>query len=218
LPAHFFLTTGGRQPGGRGYADFLVGPPPKAAVALDLLLGTQGWRRFAEQQDPAKFRQEQKQDADRLLLAFGNALPEQKNLAEVAVLNVDKAYRPKWVAMQEKLKAREGQDDESQRRALAAAQALTQRRAGAAAPPAAAAERLAESKQDLLRYGLIAAAVLLAILSVLGFMVGLSRMGQGRPGGVPYFATGICSLMLLLLGVMGVAVSVVLERPQAGAP
>src|SRR5262249_59642729 len=112
LPAHFFLTTGGRQPGGRGYADFLVGPPPKAAVALDLLLGTQGWRRFAEQQDPAKFRQEQKQDADRLLFAFGNASPEQNNLAEVAVRKVDEAFAAKHVVLQQKLAAREGQDEE----------------------------------------------------------------------------------------------------------
>jgi hypothetical protein len=215
LPTHFFLTTEVRQPEDLEYADFLVGPHPKAAVALDLLLGTQGWRRFAEQQDPAKFRREQKQDADRLLLAFGNALPQQTNLAEVAVLNVNKTFRPKWDALQEKLGAREGQDDESQKRALVAAQALTQRVAEKSTAAEAADERLAECKRDLLRYGLIAAAVLLSILSVLGFMVGMSRMAQGRPGGVPYFATGICSLMLLLLGVMGVAASVLLGRPQA---
>src|SRR5262249_36089479 len=181
LPAHFFLTTGGRQPGGRGYADFLVGPHPKAAAALDLLLGTQGWRRFAEQQDPAKFRQEQKQDADRLLLAWGNASPEQTNLAELAGKRVRENFEPKYKALQEKLAAREGQDDENIRREVEETNALNRRVTGLARDANAAEELLAECKRDLWRYGLIAAAVLLSLVSVLGFMVGLNRMAQGRP-------------------------------------
>src|SRR5205085_2321916 len=56
MPTHFLLTTEVRRPEDLEYADFLLGPHPRAAEALDLLLGTQGWRRFAEQ-DPAKFRQ-----------------------------------------------------------------------------------------------------------------------------------------------------------------
>ena len=47
------------------HADFLFNETnPKAAQTLDLLLGVQGWRRFLEQ-DPAKFRQEHQQEADR---------------------------------------------------------------------------------------------------------------------------------------------------------
>jgi len=47
MPTHFLMTTEVRKPEDLEYADFLLGKHPKAAVALDLLLGTQGWRRFA---------------------------------------------------------------------------------------------------------------------------------------------------------------------------
>src|SRR5262249_12647982 len=55
MPTHFWLTSEVRKPEDLEYADFLLSPHPKAPVALDLLLGTQGWRRFAEQ-EPTKFR------------------------------------------------------------------------------------------------------------------------------------------------------------------
>ena len=56
MPTHFLLTTEVRRPEDLEHADFLLGTHPQAAQALDLLLGTQGWRRFAEQQNPAEFR------------------------------------------------------------------------------------------------------------------------------------------------------------------
>src|SRR5439155_23556492 len=139
---------------------------------------------------------------------------QQSNLAEVAVRRVDETFGAKHAVLEQKLGAREAQDEESQKRALVAAQGLAQRVAEKSAAADAAAERLAECKRALLRYGRIAAAVLLSLLSVLGFMVGLSRMAQGRPGGVPDFATGMGSLMLLFLGVLGVAASVLLGRPR----
>jgi anti-sigma factor RsiW len=54
MPAHFLLTTEIRHPEDLENADALLGAHPRAAEALDLLLGVQGWRRFAEQ-DPQKF-------------------------------------------------------------------------------------------------------------------------------------------------------------------
>ena len=68
------------------HADFLLNEAnPKAAQALDLLLGVQGWRRFAEQ-NPVKFRQEQK-DPERscrsyLGVVHGNRKAERKDGAE----------------------------------------------------------------------------------------------------------------------------------------
>src|SRR5262249_10880919 len=67
MPTHFLLTSEVKSPEDLEYADFLVGSHPKAAAALDLLLGTQGWRRFMEQ-DPAKFHKEHADDADRLFV------------------------------------------------------------------------------------------------------------------------------------------------------
>jgi hypothetical protein len=65
MPTHFLLTTEVRRPEDLEYADFLLDPHPKSAEALDLLLGTQGWRRFAEQ-DPAGFRRKVREEAERL--------------------------------------------------------------------------------------------------------------------------------------------------------
>lgn len=70
LPTHFLLAGEVRHPAELEHADFLLTDHPKAAIALDLLLGTQGWRRFAEQNvpptDPA-----QRQDVERMLVAHG---------------------------------------------------------------------------------------------------------------------------------------------------
>jgi hypothetical protein len=68
LPTHFLLTSEVKQPEGLEHADVLLGSHPKAAAALDLLLGTQGWRRFAEQ-SPDEFRQKAGDDAEPILLA-----------------------------------------------------------------------------------------------------------------------------------------------------
>jgi hypothetical protein len=70
MPTHFYLTTEVKKPEDLEYADFLIGSHPRAATALDLMLGTQGWRRFAEQ-NPLKFREKHKEDAERLLATIG---------------------------------------------------------------------------------------------------------------------------------------------------
>lgn len=49
LPTHFLLAGEIQSPDELEYADFLLTDHPRAGVALDLLLATQGWRRFAEQ-------------------------------------------------------------------------------------------------------------------------------------------------------------------------
>jgi hypothetical protein len=91
MPTHFLLTSEVRKPEDLEHADVLLGSHPKAATALDLLLGTQGWRRFAEQQ-PGPFQQKNGDDAERLLVITGHdrqrrdeafALEQQKVIAEV---------------------------------------------------------------------------------------------------------------------------------------
>lgn len=46
MPTHFLLTSAIKKSEDLEYADFLLGPHPKAAEALDLLLGVHGWRHF----------------------------------------------------------------------------------------------------------------------------------------------------------------------------
>src|SRR5262249_25570369 len=70
MPTHFLMTSEVKKPEDLEYADFLVGSHPRAGAALDLLLGTQGWRRFFEQ-DPTRLKQHQADEADRLLVSTG---------------------------------------------------------------------------------------------------------------------------------------------------
>jgi anti-sigma factor RsiW len=81
MPTHLLLTTEVRRPEDLEYADFLVGAHPRAAEVLDALLGTQGWRRFAEQ-EPAKFRQEHKEEAERLLVLSGQSSEKTTDFAQ----------------------------------------------------------------------------------------------------------------------------------------
>lgn len=74
MPTHFLLTSEVRKPEDLEHADFLLADHPKAPQALDLLLGTQGWRRFAEQ-NPAQFKQEHAEDAAALFARQGQELP-----------------------------------------------------------------------------------------------------------------------------------------------
>ncbi len=66
MPTHFLLTSEVRRAEDLEYADFLVGPHVKAPQVLDLLLGTQGWRRFAEQ-NPNLFRDRLRKEGERMV-------------------------------------------------------------------------------------------------------------------------------------------------------
>ena len=75
MPTHFLLNGEVRHPEELEHADFLLTDQPNAARTLDLLLGTQGWRRFAEQA-PGEFRKRvPADDAEQLLLAMGASGP-----------------------------------------------------------------------------------------------------------------------------------------------
>ncbi|MBN9518944.1 hypothetical protein J0H58_10565, partial [bacterium] len=52
LPTHFLLAGEVETPDDLEHADFLLTDHPAAAAGLDLVLATQGWRRFVEQQGP----------------------------------------------------------------------------------------------------------------------------------------------------------------------
>jgi hypothetical protein len=105
MPTHFYLTTEVEKAEDLEYADFLVSADPMAEVALDLLLGTQGWRRFIEQ-DPKlsgrlggqdKKGVNQQQDVQRLLAVNGLAQPDEKKLVEHAHNRIDAKFAPAWI-------------------------------------------------------------------------------------------------------------------------
>jgi len=105
MPTHFLLTTEVRKPEDLEHADFLLSEDPKARTALDLLLGTQGWRRFAEQ-DPAKFKerfaqnQKLREDAERLLVANGQASPKVFDFAQEKAKTVVEDFDDRFEKLQ----------------------------------------------------------------------------------------------------------------------
>src|SRR5262249_20601650 len=93
MPTHFLMTSEVKKPEDLEYADFLIGPHPKAAKALDLLLGTQGWRRFLEQ-DPTRFKKNETEEADRLLVSIGlSERPVEIEREQVEIIRRDTAAK-----------------------------------------------------------------------------------------------------------------------------
>jgi anti-sigma factor RsiW len=110
MPTHFLLTTEVRRPEDLEYADFLLGSHPKATAALDLLLGTQGWRRFAEQ-DPGEFLQKHKEEAERLLVTMGRSNEKVTNFVQEEFTRVDEEIAAKRTELNSQLQAARDEAD-----------------------------------------------------------------------------------------------------------
>jgi hypothetical protein len=113
LPTHFLLTTEVRDPEDLEYADVLLSDHPKSAVALDLLLGCQGWRRFAEQ-DPLKFQKQQQREArgqqpQANFLANSVIVPQVLDLEQKYLEKVDEGFVNEAVDLEKKLAKTETQ-------------------------------------------------------------------------------------------------------------
>jgi hypothetical protein len=102
MPAHFLLTTEVRRPEDLEHADFFLSDSPQAAKALDLLLGTQGWRRFAEQ-DPNQFQKEQGQEAQRLLALEGQWPLQSVNYGQEQVQKVVRDFLKQYAELDSRL-------------------------------------------------------------------------------------------------------------------
>jgi DNA-binding FrmR family transcriptional regulator len=70
MPTHFLIGEEVRHAADLEYADFLAKSHPQARKGIDLLLGVQGWRRFAEQ-DPAKFQRQFPVESANYLMSAG---------------------------------------------------------------------------------------------------------------------------------------------------
>lgn len=116
MPTHFLLATEVRRAEELEHADFLIGQHPKAPVVLDLLLGTQGWRRFVEQR-PSRFLEarqpglEKPLDADeaaRWLVMVGQSEPLNSDLdqakAEAIAITYEDRIEPLRVKEEEAAK------------------------------------------------------------------------------------------------------------------
>ncbi len=197
MPTHFLLTTEIRKPEDLENADVLLGSHPKAEAALDLLLGTQGWRRFAEQ-DPQRFQQKEPRDAQRIMPALAMPTQRRDSVNDVVNEKVDKVYAVKAVKVLEQLAQKEavenGPPDAAQQEAglqtsvQAAEMALRDARV-----------QLREYENRVMQY-LLGSVVIAALLLGLGAIVlGVRRLGQGRPA-LAALVTGTALLLFLFMG------------------
>ena len=183
MPTHFLLTSEVRKPEDLEYADFLLGPQAKAMEALDLLLGVQGWRRFAEQ-DPAKFRDKNvidKEEAESLLVMEGQS-PRKTGGAVNEIKRIQENTDAKVAELNEE--ANEAQS--------AAAAALADPDYAAAASKVDSYKLLGEQVR-LIGTPLVGAVLLITALIFL--FVGLVR---GLKRAAPWYAGALASAALLI--------------------
>lgn len=214
LPTHFYMTTEVKNPEDLEYADFLVSAHPKADAALDLLLGTQGWRRFAEQ-DPNQFRQAHPAEANRLLTASGQGLQRRVELDQLAMERIDKDFAPKLIALQKAAVAR----NEEQQHNLAEIQ---NQQNMVNVQVHETQHNIQQARADLHRYtemlpvvGGLGLAALAFVLGIGAIIVGVVRVARNGPNGLGYIVGGACMMVLLVVGGSGAALTLLLFEPPA---
>ena len=202
LPTHFLLAGEVKNPADLENADFLLTDHPKAGVALDLLLGTQGWRRFAEQNvfpaNPVERR-----DVERLLVAHGRAMSAPLDLYRLEEKRVAAEYQPKIEQVSLRLSDAESRwndfrtkDEPAMRSRLATAQAAAD----------FADKRYEASSAELYKFETRAARIrswalplfLLGLIAIIcgGAALAITRTGKQRR---TYLATSGGSLALAAL-------------------
>ncbi len=206
MPTHFFLTHEVKKPEDLEFADFMLTDHPKAAPALDLLLGVQGWRRFAEQ-NPEEFKKRNPEDADRYLVLNmqtpmiadtrleAETLLQQKLAVELA--GTVKEFQPQFAAVQAKIAETNSelvklQNDPQNQQSFARLQStyVQMQRAYETAKGSLAAY----NRQWLAVSGL-AGGIILFIIGVTTLGMGIARRGRRA---IPYLVTGVCSLLVVL--------------------
>ena len=203
LPTHFLLTTEVRKAEDLEYADFLLGKHSKAAQALDLLLGTQGWRRFAEQNNPDEFRRREQQDATRLLVENGRFSPASQgpkviDFAAQAQQQVGEEFTAKLASLRDRLAQTHAQETEARAEGerLQTAIAGLQQESVAAAKEYQTAVRQLDDYEQLFRQRVLPILVgTLLLVALAGLAVSWRRAGWLST--LPYLATAACSILVL---------------------
>jgi hypothetical protein len=215
MPTHFLLTSEVRGPEDLEHADFLLAETPKAEVALDLLLGTQGWRRFLEQKQPAPVPADkgdadrQKEDVKRFLVQTGQA-PQQMETAKLTGSGGSKlaaATAAKHLQVQKALAAKEAAQDAKVAAAQEDVRQANVRMATSESDVANATERYDEFLRRLRDYGGGALLLLLCVGGAVLIVVGSIRANNERPHALAFLATGSLCFLILMVGGLGYLIS-----------
>lgn len=208
MPTHFLLSGDVKHPAELEHADFLLTDHPKAAIALDLLLGTQGWRRFVEQTgSPANVAD--KAEVDRLLVAHGQRTSAPVELFKLEEQRVASEFRPRLEAAMIRVAAAQKAWNEFQTRV---SREFADKLVAAQAAASVAEKQHREAATELYRYetrignpGSWALPAMAAGLFALG--IGGIGLAFTRTSGKGAYVLG----SLMALGLCGVAVWAVSE-------
>jgi hypothetical protein len=198
MPTHFLLAGEVQKGEELEHADFLLTDHKKAAEAIDLLLGTQGWRRFVEQ-GPEFRKQVPAEEAERLQLVSTTPGPIAHGWRP-ALRRVFDEYWPKYeVGLAELTAAEQARLEAFGNASLTVKQAdnLYQQRLAAFGDTAAQLKGYDEWWELWRSY----LPYLLAVFGGLALMAGIIRQMAFRPGAPERRPLGIA--VLVLLGLMG---------------
>jgi tetratricopeptide (TPR) repeat protein/predicted nuclease with TOPRIM domain len=205
MPTHFALIGEVRKPEDLEYADFLFTDHPKAAVALDLLLGVQGWRRFAEQ-SPEQFQRQEGQEAERVLVLTGQAGQRVFNSIDDRRQAIERELKPRFNALFEELAEISQKEEELHAKKLEnqdAVAAIEEKLDRARGEFATALDQLQaqEAKLGSLGRGLLMVVLGLVVLGLtIRLVIVFSRAVQQRRQVLAFGS--IASVILLVLGTL----------------
>jgi A-macroglobulin TED domain/Alpha-2-macroglobulin family len=208
-PSHFLLAGEVDKPEDLEFADFLLGDHPKAAEALDLLLGTQGWRRFAEQ-GARGIPTQPRPDVDRLLVAIGKKSQVPIDTFRKEEEDVEREYRPKLEQVLEQYALAQ---EEQQR--FMESNDFTQKQATLARQIGGAQDALRDARAQLAEYEidqhqarawlLPGLCLGLMVVAAIGLFIGAARKVR-HESPRPYFVTAGVSFALSVLALVGVVI------------
>ncbi|MBX9680461.1 MAG: zf-HC2 domain-containing protein [Gemmataceae bacterium] len=195
MPTSFLLTSEIQKPDDLENVDVLLGDHAKAGEAVDLLLGTQGWRRFAEQ-TPAKFRKDHPVEAPRLAMAPPRAIETaQRAISE----KIDQGFATQFVEMQKQLATEENKAADVQQAAVQA-QAMAAMARDAEQQARMAQVRLSTFIERMIVFSIGLALFFAFVGGILLLVFGMLRQRDGRPAAL-HLAFGGGMLGMLFLAV-----------------
>jgi len=211
-----------RNPEELEYADVLLGDHPKAGIALDLLLGTQGWRRFAEQ-DPIKFQKQQHlarvQQQQPNFLANSVMVPQVLDLEQKHLAKLDESFVKDAIDLEKKLAATE--DSQAGPAGLVEKVAVSETSMAQVEQSVAQADsRLRAFKSLLIQVGLGLGVLALVFVAFFCISVGLRRLSDASGNDRGWLGSGLALLGVLfiisLVGTFGLRGIGLFDRDRFG--
>jgi hypothetical protein len=202
MPSQFYLMTEVRNPEDLEHADFLVGDQPLARQALDLLLGTQGWRRFAEQKPIDEFKRTEKRAADQLVKVSGQERLEKAKTTQGAIEPADQFQARIVMLFSRKAELQVASQKAVQDRGQQLDSAVVFL-GKADRSLRAANDKLDAYWANVRMVSLFVLGGLLAIAAIAALAIGLVRASYHRGRAELYIAAGACCLVLFVVAMVG---------------